>query len=237
MLLQLHPADGGMAYTETNLQHLFPEPLNMVTSALFLIPALYWIIKMKGFNRQYTFLSIAMWLLLVGCIGSTLYHGFRRWEIFIMMDWGPIAMLCLIASIYFWFKLSGKGFYGVLALLVFLAIEVGIHILIPPDDNHLGISLNYAVMVLMVLLPLTLLLIKMKGRNSGLVILSLVCFSIALFFRVADKWQWVSFGTHFLWHTFGAIATSAIFVFIYRLNHYEIKDTGKEEPVQLKNAA
>jgi hypothetical protein len=25
-------------------------------------------------------------------------------------------------------------------------------------------------------------------------------------------------GTHFLWHTFGAVATSSMFVFIYRLN-------------------
>ncbi|QKJ29137.1 hypothetical protein HQ865_04995 [Mucilaginibacter mali] len=80
MLNNLHPADGGMPYTETNLHHLFPEPWNMVTSALFLLPGIYWLIKLRGFDRNYTFLSSAVWLMLVGCIGGIVYHGLRRWS-------------------------------------------------------------------------------------------------------------------------------------------------------------
>ncbi len=41
MLIELLPADGSAAYTETNLNNLFPEPWNMVTSALFLMAFFY----------------------------------------------------------------------------------------------------------------------------------------------------------------------------------------------------
>ncbi|RZK82688.1 MAG: hypothetical protein EOO92_00820 [Pedobacter sp.] len=221
MLLQSYPPDGGIVYTETNLDHFFPEPFNMISSALFLMPALYWIIKLRGFNRQYLFLSIAMYLLLTGCIGSTVYHGLRQWTFFIFMDWVPIALLCLMASVYFWYKLLGKWYHSVLALLIFLSVTIGIYKFLPLAEFQLAISINYGVMVLMIVLPLTLLLIKMKGHNTGLVVISLIAFAVALFFRVADKWEWISMGTHFLWHVFGAVATTVIFRFIYQLNDYK----------------
>ncbi|MBS7564622.1 hypothetical protein KHS38_09405 [Mucilaginibacter sp. Bleaf8] len=221
MLQAPTPPDGGMLYTETNLQHLFPEPWNMVTSALFLIPAFYWIIKLKVFNREYTFLSIAVWILLVGCIGSTVYHGLRQWRIFIFMDWVPIALLCLLASIYFWMKLIGKWLYGMIALGVFVGTEIILRQLWSGISMHILISVNYGIMVLMIVLLLILLLVKMRGHNAWLVAIAFMMFALALFFRVADQWAWLSIGTHFLWHTFGAIATSVILVFIYRLKQFK----------------
>src|ERR1700744_6110820 len=119
MILSLIPPDGGLIYKETNLHHLFPEPFNMVSSALFLIPALYWLIKLKGFSRQYSFLSLITWLLLIGCIGSTMYHGLRRWHFFIFMDWVPIAVICLMSSVYFWIRFTGKQIFGWVALVAF----------------------------------------------------------------------------------------------------------------------
>ncbi len=220
MLIQVSPADGGMLYTETDLTRFFPEPLNMVSSALFLIPAVYWLIRLKGFDPRHAFLSLATYFLLTACIGSTIYHGLRQWRFFIYMDWVPIALLCLLASAYFWYKLSGRWYHGLIALLCFFAVVSGIRAL-PIQDVQLAISLNYGVMVVLIVLPLVLLLRRMKGHNGGLVIASLLSFSVALFFRVADKWQWVPFGTHFLWHFFGCVATSIIFVFIYRLKDYQ----------------
>lgn len=220
MQINAQPADGGMLYTETNLNHILPEPLNMLSAALFLIPAIYWLIKIKAFSRHHIFLSLAAWLLLIASIGGTAYHGLRRWRIFIFMDWLPIALLCLMASVYFWYKLSGKWHSGLLALTVFAAVVSGVRLLLPFHNLQLAISLNYGVMVLMVVLPLTLLLIRMRGHNLLLVILSLFSFSVALFFRIADSWDLLNSGTHFLWHVFGCIATSLIFIFIYRLNDY-----------------
>ena len=215
-----HPADGGMFYKETNLHHFFPEPWNMVTSILFLVPGIYWLIKLKGFSRQYAFLSSANWLMLIGCIGGSIYHGLRRWRVFLFMDWVPIALLCLMASIYFWIKLTGKWFYGLIAFVVFLAIEGGTRFLISGTTNiQLAISLNYSVMVLMILLPLILLLIKTRWENWQTVALALTSFVIAISFRVYDHLTTLSIGTHFLWHAFGVIATALMFRYLYRLTN------------------
>jgi FtsH-binding integral membrane protein len=211
------PPDGGMLYTETNLNHSFPEPLNTITSGFFFILALYWIFQLKGFSRQYIFLSLASWILLIGSTGGTLYHGLRQYPVFIMMDWLPISILCLLASVYFWIKFSGKWFVGVLMLIVFICVELLIRKTMFNNDRQLGISLNYAAMVLMILLPLVLLLIKMKGHNWRFIVAALLSFGIALFFRIADSWNLLLVGTHFLWHTFGVIATALMFVFLKRI--------------------
>lgn len=218
MLAQIHPPDGGLMYRETNLHHFFPEPLNMISSALFLIPAFYWLIKLKGFSRQYAFLSTCAWLLLIGCIGGTVYHGLRRWPVFIMMDWMPIAILCLMASVYFWIKFSGRTWVGFIALILFVGIVISMRQLFPRHDLQLMISLNYSVMVLMIVLPLILLLRKMRWHNGWLVLGALLSFIVAIGFRVDDKYTSLVIGTHFLWHTFGAIATTLMFLFIYRIN-------------------
>lgn len=211
------PPDGGMVYTETNLNHLFPEPLNTITSGFFFLLALYWLFRLKGFSKQYIFLSLASYILLIGSIGGTLYHGLRTYPVFIMMDWLPISILCLLSSIYFWIRFSGKWFVGAGAFIVFMLIEIRVRKLMHSDNLQLGISLNYAAMVLMVLLPLVLLLIKMKGHNWQFIISALISFGIALFFRVADSRALLSVGTHFLWHTFGAVATALMFVFLKRI--------------------
>lgn len=224
MITGLIPPDGGLIYRESNFYHFFPEPWNMVSSALFLIPAIYWLVKLRGFSRKYTFLSIITWLLLTGCIGSTLYHGLRRWHFFIFMDWVPIAIICLMASIYFWIKFTGRWIFGVLALVAFIAMIIGIHSIFQYHDIQLMISLNYTLMVLMIVLPLFLVLWKMRWHNTWLVILALISFSIAIFCRVDDKYTSWAIGTHFLWHTFGLIATSLMFVFIYKVRNLDFKD-------------
>ncbi|RYE20241.1 MAG: hypothetical protein EOP42_27760 [Sphingobacteriaceae bacterium] len=57
----------------------------------------------------------------------------------------------------------------------------------------------------------------MKGHNWQFIAAALLSFGIALFFRVADSWNLLSAGTHFLWHTFGVIATALMFVFLKRI--------------------
>ncbi|RYZ98579.1 MAG: hypothetical protein EOP47_19020 [Sphingobacteriaceae bacterium] len=235
MPLQILPPDGSALYTETNMLNLFPEPWNMVTSALFLIPAIYWLIKFKGFDKRHSFLSVAVWLMLTGCIGSTFYHGFRQYRFFMYLDWVPIALLCLLASVYFITKVTGKWVYGIVALAAFGVTELILHELYLVYDKHIMFSLNYGAMVLMIVLPLFLLLVKTKWRNGWLVGGAFVFFSLALFFRIIDGWGWLPIGTHFLWHTLGAVATSFIFLFIYRLNTFGyIKNTLIEEGRVLK---
>jgi len=214
MLINQLPPDGGMLYTETNMAQLFPEPLNAITSGFFLIIALYWTIKMKGNFKSNPFLAYCIVLLYIGGIGGTVYHALRQWSVFIMMDWMPIMLLCVSAGVYFLAQ-STKWYYAVLMVLGYVGLQFSIRNLLSADNIHLFVNINYALMALLVLLPVLKYLIYTKWKAGKWVGYALLSFALALTFRIADKWEWLSFGTHFLWHSFGAIATFCMFNYIY----------------------
>jgi hypothetical protein len=88
------PPDGGMLYKETDMAQFFPEPLNAVTAVFFLALAIFWTIKLRGHFKENPFLTYCLVLLYIGAIGGTVYHSFRQWPVFIMMDWLPIILFC-----------------------------------------------------------------------------------------------------------------------------------------------
>jgi len=208
------PPDGGMLYTETNMAQLFPEPLNAITSGFFLAIALYWTAKMRGKFKSNPFLTYCLVLLYIGGIGGTVYHALRQWRVFIMMDWMPIMLLCVSAGVYFLAQ-STKWYYAVLMVLGYVGLQFSIRNLLSADNIHLFVNINYALMALLVLLPVLRYLIYTKWKAGKWVGYALLSFALALTFRIADKWEWLSFGTHFLWHSFGAIATFCMFNYIY----------------------
>ncbi|WP_343530689.1 hypothetical protein [Pedobacter sp.] len=214
MLVNQLPPDGGMLYTETNMAQLFPEPFNAITSGFFLIIALYWTVKMKGNFKSNPFLSYCLILLYIGGIGGTVYHALRQWSVFIMMDWMPIMLLCVSAGVYFLAQ-SSRWYYAVLMVLGYVGLQFSIRNWLSADNIHLFVNINYALMALLVLLPVLKYLIYTKWKAGKWVGYALSSFALALTFRIADKWEWFSFGTHFLWHTFGAIATFCMFNYIY----------------------
>lgn len=216
MSLMQIPPDGGSLYTETNMSQLFPEPLNAITSCFFLGIAVYWTLKLKGNFKAHSFLSWATTLLYIGGIGGTLYHGLRKWSFFIMMDWLPIMLLCLSAGVYFLSKLI-KWKYAMLLVLLYIAFQFFFRNTMKVDP-HLFINVNYALMALLVLLPVIGYLNHTNWAHGRWVGLALITFIIALTFRIADKWLLFDFGTHFLWHTFGAIASFCMFNYIYLVN-------------------
>jgi hypothetical protein len=216
-----NPPDGGMLYAETDMHYLFPEPLNLVTSCFFIAIAIYWTVKLRGEWKQHIFLTCALLLLYVGGIGGTIYHGLRQWSFFIMMDWLPIMLLCVIAGVYFIGKLT-KWYYAI-ALVVLYGVftffarqQMG-----RSGDIQLFININYAVLGSIVLLPVLAYLISSSFRHGKWVGFALLAFVLALTFRVADGWGWMETGTHFLWHTFGSVAAFCMFQYIYLIN---IKD-------------
>jgi hypothetical protein len=211
--------DGGTLYAETNLHHLFPEPLNTITSAFFCIMALMWILRLNGFSKEYFFLSVASYVLLIGGIGGTIYHGLRQYSIFIFMDWVPILLLCMMASAYFWVKILNNWLYALVILIAFFTIQVFIRFQV--SDDHLATNLNYAVLAVTVVLPVIIFLVKNRSRQSGWFFLSILFFCIALFFRIIDNWKMLITGTHFLWHTFGCLASYCMFMFMYQLANKE----------------
>jgi hemolysin III len=214
MLVNQLPPDGGMLYTETNMAQLFPEPLNAITSGFFLAIALYWTFKMKGKFKSNPFLTYCLVLLYIGGIGGTVYHALRQWSVFIMMDWMPIMLLCVSAGVYFLAQ-SSKWYYAVLMVVGYVGLQFSIRNLLSADNVHLFVNINYALMALLVLLPVLKYLIYTQWKAGKWVGYALLSFALALTFRIADKWEWLSFGTHFLWHSFGAIATFCMFNYIY----------------------
>jgi hypothetical protein len=222
MFLYENPPDGGILYAETNMHHLFPEPLNTITSCFFLAIAIYWTVKLRGKARQHSFLTAAIALLYIGGIGGTIYHGLRQWRFFIMMDWLPIMLLCLAAGVYFLGRVT-KWYYAVAFVLLYLVFQFyGRKLMIEQGDIQLFININYAVLAGMVLLPVVAFLIATKFNKGKWVAFALVAFIAALTFRVTDGWHLISWGTHFLWHTFGAIAAFCMFQYIYLINEKDI---------------
>ena len=208
-----NPPDGGTLYTETSLQHFFPEPLNALTSCFFLAIAIFWTIKLWGNFKSHPFLSYCLTLLYIGGIGGTTYHALRKWPIFILMDWMPIMLLCISAGVYFLAKLT-KWYFAVLIVAIYVAFQFVFRNMMQ-NNMQLFININYAMMAALVLLPVFAFLIHNKWKDGKWVGMALVAFAIALTFRIADKWEWLSVGTHFLWHSFGALASACMFYYIY----------------------
>ena len=208
------PPDGGMHYTETNMAQLFPEPFNAITAVFFLLIAIYWTIKIKGNFRAHPFLTYCLILLYIGGIGGTVYHSLRQWSVFIMMDWLPIMLLCISAGVYFLAQ-STKWYFAVLMVFGYAGLQFLLRDLLSAEYAHFFININYAMMALLVLVPVLIYLVRTKWKAGKWVGLALLCFVFALTFRIADKWEWITVGTHFLWHSFGAIATYCMFNYIY----------------------
>lgn len=213
MPINPQPQDGGMMYTETDLSQFFPEPLNAVTAVFFLVLAVFWTFKIKGNFAKFPFLTYCLVLLYVGAIGGTVYHSFRQWPIFIIMDWLPIMLLCLSASFYFVAQ-STRWFYAVIMVLAFVGISFALRNWILVHHTSLFININYAMMASFVLFSVLRYLIYTQWKAGKWVGFALLSFAFALVFRIADQWEWWNFGTHFLWHTFGAIATFCMFNYI-----------------------
>jgi len=217
-----NPPDGGMMYAETNLNQLFPEPLNTITSCFFLAIAIYWTFKLWGNFRQHPFLSVALILFYIGGIGGTVYHGLRRWSVFIVMDWMPIMLLCLSAGVYFLVKLI-KWYFAILIVVICVILQFFLRRQFMEGDLQLFININYAFMVALVLFPVFGYLLKTKWKNGKWVGFALIAFVFALTFRITDKWEILSGGTHFLWHTFGALASFCMLNYIYLVNVKRVK--------------
>lgn len=215
------PPDGGVLYAETNMRHFFPEPLNAFTSLFFLLLAIYWTCKLWGKGRQHTFLSIALILLYIGGIGGTIYHGLRQWSFFIIMDWLPIVLLCIMAGVYFLARVS-KWYYAVIIIAAYILFQIyARNTMIPNGYTHLYLNINYAILASIVLFPVLAFLTVTGFKNAKWVWYAFISFVLALVCRVIDMWYVFESGTHFLWHVFGAVAAYCMFRYIYLINEIQ----------------
>ncbi|MEM9984475.1 MAG: hypothetical protein AAF804_05205 [Bacteroidota bacterium] len=209
--------DGGQAYTETDLTQLIAEPWNGASATFFLLIVIYWALKLRGKYRQHLFMSICLPILLIGGIGGTVYHAFRWHQLFLVMDWLPIMILCLAASVYFLIKVFDTWASALLIMAAGLISQV---LLFQTQilPIQLAINLNYTVMALLILVPTAMLLWKTQFHAARWVGMALGSFVIAITCRALDPMALLPMGTHFLWHVFGALACHAMFQYVYEIN-------------------
>jgi hemolysin III len=222
--------DGGPIYAETNLDQFIVEPWNAFSSLLIIIPALYWFYRITGSFSHYRFMLYSIILVILGGLGSALFHAFRVSPVFLVMDIAPSALLTLSISIYLWLKIFKKWWYVLLVIVPaflfrFLLFSLG------NLPQHVAINVSYFTTGVIVALPLLIILFKTKFQHILAVLGAIIPFMLALLFRQLDAKE-ISFlpmGTHFLWHLFSAIGAYFVLKYLYILRDIDMKGNKKKE--------
>jgi hemolysin III len=213
-------ADGGPIYLETDLTQTIVEPFNTATAVLFVLLAGMWAIALRGRFRQRPFLTFCLPILLVGGVGGTIWHATRTSRVWLMMDWMPIAVLCVASAIYLLSKLLEKRWpYAFAVIPLFWGFQMLNWNVIGSYSKHAAIGIGYSSMALLILLPAIGVLLKTHWRNGAWTLGAVICFALAMTFRSTDR-AWpdvVPMGTHFLWHAFGLLACHCMIEYLDRL--------------------
>lgn len=210
-------SDGGPIYKETDLTRFPVEPFNTFSNLVFLGIILYFAFKVyKEAGKQY-FLALCIPVLFLGFIGGTIYHATRSSPWWLYLDWVPIVLLCMAASFYFVFRLDKSLYYQIGLIVLIAIISIGVRRLpVPPSFKE---TLGYIATAAALLLPMLWYVISTRGRHAGFIIAALGSFTLAIFFRMLDRFvdaDVLFMGTHWLWHLFGGISVFFLMSYIYR---------------------
>jgi len=219
-------ADRGPRYTETPPDPYAPgsppiaEPWNAASASLFVVVVAAWAWRLRGRYRDYPVLVCCLAILLAGGIGGTLYHAFRTRPLYFLLDTVPISLLGLAGAVFmavrYW---GGRGWWILPAVGAFyVAVEV-YFTFVSPANVPLSANLSYGSLAAVVIIPIATVLVRTRFRHGGWVAAGFVSFAIAWFFRLVDlrSGPYLSAGTHWLWHVFGAVATALIIEFFYKV--------------------
>lgn len=228
--------DGGPRYTETPADPTAPgapipaEPWNTITASFFILIAVWWAWRLRGRYRQYPFLVGCMPILLAGGIGGTLYHGLRTSKFYFYLDIIPISTLGIAGSVFLALKAwQRRGWlYLAVALAAYVALSGLLFKVIAPlpiwnrlsiRGGTVAVNVSYASLAIVVIIPLAGMLIRTRFRHIGWVAAGLASFGIGWFFRLVDEriGPYLAMGSHWLWHTFGALATAFLIEYFYRV--------------------
>ena len=216
--------DGGPFYAETNLSIVFSEPWNAISSLAIVLPAVYWAIKLNGDYKKYPFIFYCVPLLILGGMGSTLFHAFRNSGYLLMMDVLPTAILMFSIGVFFWLKIvpnwwGTAGIVGPGTILRFAAYEV--------FPEEVAINISYFIAGTIVFFPLIFYLIKTGFEKGSFIILSLLFLMLSLAFREMDHRvvHILPMGSHFLWHIFSGFGAFFLAKYLYHIRTKELVDS------------
>lgn len=223
--------DGGPLYTET-VSHFHElvhggivEPFNATSAVVFFFVALVWLWHTYSQRPENT--TVKLWsgaILAIGGIGGTLFHGTRSHPLWLVMDVLPIVVLIFMYCIFLFRKMGILKQAFVLIALSGL-VRFGLRYVLVSEQA--SITLGYASMGVLILYPIALYLIKLKYAHIYWVLGALGAFSMALVARIADSafmTHWLRVwpqGTHFIWHSFGALAVALLITFWHKADETE----------------
>lgn len=206
-------SDGGPIYHETDLSHFIAEPWNAFSSLIILLPAVYFLWKLRGKYKENGFLIyFCSPLLIAGGLGSTLFHAFRAHKFFLILDIAPIAVLTMGLSIWFIYRLIPKWYYVTIIVVALFLLRGVIFTYFKGSD---AINIMYFYTGALIFIPGLLFVRKTKNCCLNLLLWSTFFLALSLFFRFYDDLdeQFLPMGTHWLWHVFSG--AGALFLGYY----------------------
>jgi len=219
--------DHGLIYVET-LKHIESgsdsiiwEPFNTATAAIFILIAIYWYVRIARAKKKSGFLIYCTTVLLAGGIGGTLYHGLRAVPLFMFIDGGAIGVLMFSFIYWLIFRLMNSVWKAVLLMLGGIVVTFALmFVMISTGVFRGGPTYGYMTMGIVSCIPLFLYLRKTSFRGVKYILLGILTFAIALFSRYFDLKSILPMGSHFIWHLAGAVATTLLFIYVWK--EYEV---------------
>jgi len=213
--------DHGPMYNEFVHDTLIHEPWNAYSSLCFFIPVIFWLIYLRGKYRTYGIITALLPLLFLNGLGSTLFHAFRASNWFLLLDWLPAALMTLILSIYFWYRVTQKLWKAISVVLGFYILAFTMVKILSQQTGLSGPSIGYFFTGAAFLVPVIIDLKRNQWKHAGLYVVSLFCLVLALLFRILDypspnPFAWLPQGTHFLWHVSSSLAVFSLGFYIYK---------------------
>lgn len=182
---------------------LFEEPLNTLTSLLFIpLAVMLWRQLAKQPNRPAGIVFLIIMVALIG-IGSAVFHTTARmWGA--LADALPIAIFALGYLYLFNRHVLGFRLVGILlSVAIFIAANVifkmNVH---KAPDGYLSL-----IPTLVLYLFYAFYMLAVKNPSGKITLLAAVLALMAINFRIYDRQlcEQITFGTHFMWHSLMAI--------------------------------
>ncbi len=215
---QLAPNDCGPIYRES-LQSGFPvEPWNTVSNLSFLFLILYWAFRLEFQWKKFPSIFFLLAFTSVGLFGGTLYHGTRSHCFWLFLDWIPIVFNVGVLSVVFW---NGYFQNWKLALLFGIppTLAAAVLQLYFGFQSVLYSTLAYLSLFLSVGASLFFWLRKNGRQHGHLLGFAMISAGLAFLSRLAERspfFDFLTMGTHFLWHIFGAMTCHFVLLYLYR---------------------
>jgi hypothetical protein len=225
-LLQI--TDNGPIYAETLIgKRPFVEPWNSLSSLFIAGAGAVFLFKIRKGEPGYGFILFSAIMLLIGGIGSTLFHGLRTSRWLVVMDFLPIIIVSLTVGLVFWKRVVHNWLLATVIIVALMALRLSLY----QQQNTLKITgqglinISYFISGITIFLPCLIFLVRTRFFKSNYLFASLGLMILALVFRTIDKevTDIIPIGTHFLWHVASGLGAYFMGLYIVATEYLEYK--------------